>query len=80
MGDIAPAILYSRQPCPKCGAVTEKEAETKCQPVRDFTDEYTCPGGERADAEGFILLPTAESLAALDAWCDEQMRAEERSA
>lgn len=30
--------------CSKCGARSAEEAETKCRPSRDITDEYGCPG------------------------------------
>lgn len=72
---LAPGLDYERAPCPRCGAITSADAEGKCQPERDYTDEWTCPGSEE-DAEGFLLQPTAASIAALDAWCDAEARRE----
>lgn len=30
--------------CRSCGACSLKEAESKCQPYRDYCDEWTCAG------------------------------------
>lgn len=72
-----PPLDWQRAPCPACGATTVKEAETMCKPQRDETGESDCAGSEREDAEGFLLQPTAASIAVIDAWCDEQLAAEE---
>ena len=69
----APALLFERAPCPKCGATTAQEAETLCKPIRGVDDEWTCPAGEQEDAEGYLLQPTRESIKALDAWCDREI-------
>lgn len=71
----APGLSYERAPCPRCGAVTAAEAEGRCQPTRDHTDEWTCPGDEE-DAEGFLMQPTAASIEALDAWVTAEAKRE----
>jgi len=30
--------------CSDCGACSQKEAESKCSPRRDYTDEWVCAG------------------------------------
>jgi predicted RNA-binding Zn-ribbon protein involved in translation (DUF1610 family) len=48
---------YKRVKCPKCGAMKEQAAEKKCRPVRDYTDEYTCPSENfLVDRRGFFIL------------------------
>lgn len=69
----APAIQYERAPCPTCGKVQEDDAAA-CQMRRDETGEAWCEGGE-PDGEGYIVQPTAASLAALDAWIDANSHA-----
>lgn len=61
-----PALEYELAPCPKCGATTEARAEKLCRPVRDFTDEYVCPG--EFDQAGRAIQPTAASIKARDEW------------
>jgi|JI10StandDraft_1071094.scaffolds.fasta_scaffold151030_9 hypothetical protein len=68
-------IEYETAPCPRCGATSEKMAETKCRPTSDQTGEYECPG--EFDKDGVSVQPTAASLAAMDAWIDEQVAADE---
>lgn len=60
-------LEFERRPCPDCGAETDVEAETKCRPSRDATDEWVC-AAEKTDAEGFFIFPTAESLARYCDW------------
>lgn len=61
-----PELRYERAPCHMCGAVTEKEAETKCKPSTDPTSEWFC--GSDFDSEGYSVQPTTESLQVQDAW------------
>lgn len=68
----APEIKFAPAPCPTCGARTTDEAGPICRPSSDETGEVFCPG-DRTDAQGRILQPTPESLAALDAWIDAQV-------
>lgn len=65
---VKPSLIYVRGPCINCGAVDEVEAETKCRPVTDQTGEWYCDAD--FDAEGFSIIPTEESLKALDAYYD----------
>lgn len=65
----APVIEYEPAPCPRCGARTVNEASNRCQPMRDETGEGTCPA-EHEDEAGKLLQPTAESIKALDRWCE----------
>jgi hypothetical protein len=69
-----PGMDYERAPCPRCGATTIVEAETRCRPERDITDEWVCPAGENEDAEGYLCQPSAQGIANLNAWVDEQAR------
>lgn len=72
-----PTLIFEPAPCPRCGARTEIEAADRCRPQEDWTGEKTCPS-EDTDLAGNLLQPTAASLAALDAWYDEQGRKEDR--
>jgi hypothetical protein len=65
---VPPPIVMARGPCPVCGAGTSAAAETACQTARDETGEVYCRGDSREDSEGFLVFPTPESLAQLDAW------------
>lgn len=67
-----PLVQYAPAPCPKCGAVREEEAETKCKPQSDETGERYCPG--EFDRDGNSVQPTPESIAAIDAWCKNEER------
>lgn len=69
--DPPPAEIWAPAPCPRCGARTEREAEAVCKPGFDETGEHVCPGSQQ-DAEGRILQPSPEYLAALDAWIERQ--------
>jgi hypothetical protein len=69
-------LVWAPTACPKCGARTVDEAETRCRPTSDETGEYYCPGGDREDEQGRILLPTPESVDAMDAWIAEEMKRE----
>jgi hypothetical protein len=49
----------TRIPCPRCGAKNEQTAESKCQPIRDYTDEYTCPMTYvKTDSNGYFIGAT----------------------
>jgi hypothetical protein len=65
-----PKAEYRRAACPRCGARTERQAETICRPDRDITDEYTCPAGEKTDAQGFFIQETPASI---NLWVDWQL-------
>jgi hypothetical protein len=65
-------LVFVPTPCPTCGARTEKEAETMCRPSSDETGERYC-NGEFNEA-GIAVQPTPESIAAMDAWIDEEVR------
>lgn len=64
-------LVMVATPCPGCGARTEKEAETMCRPTTDQTGERSCCG--EFNDEGISVQPTPESIAAMDAWIDEQV-------
>jgi hypothetical protein len=72
-----PDLEYAPAPCPQCGALTVDEAGTKCTATQGMDGDYHCAGGDREDEQGRLLFPTAESLARLYAWYDEQCRAEQ---
>ncbi|KIC42207.1 hypothetical protein RA27_02085 [Ruegeria sp. ANG-R] len=38
-----PEREWARSPCPRCGAVTVKEASQKCRPTQLPSGEYECP-------------------------------------
>ena len=65
-----PEMQFEEVPCSKCGAITEKQAETTCRPRQDITGEYVCPGEFQ---NGRSVRPTAAGIAALDAWCTREM-------
>lgn len=69
-----PAPIYQRAPCPQCGATTEDEANSMCKQSQDVTGEWTCAG--EFDRSGHSVVPTPESLAAIDTWIDLQMAGE----
>ena len=58
-----------RAPCSQCGARTEKQAEGKCSATQGIDGDYHCAG---EFIGGWSVQETAESLAALDAWCDRE--------
>lgn len=62
-----PSLEFKHAPCVKCGARTERQAETKCKPVQDMSGEYECPG--EFDKQGKSIVPTELSIRRLDAWC-----------
>lgn len=64
-------IVFVPKPCPHCGARNEDEANTLCRPSTDQTGERYCAG--EFNAEGVAVQPTPESIAAMDAWIDEQV-------
>lgn len=65
-----PKRELKRAPCPRCGARTLRQAETRCRPQRDFTDEYVCPSGDEADVDehGFFRVETDRYLKKMDEW------------
>lgn len=71
-----PSLDYQRAPCPHCGAVTVEDAGRLCKPHSDETGERFCDASDHEDAEGYLCQPTAASIAAIDAWCEQQMAAE----
>lgn len=56
-----PPLIYQTGACPRCGAQTLDDLERQC------TGGDECPRGE-GDSGGRLLFPTAESVAALQAW------------
>ena len=68
-------LVFVSAPCPRCGALNEDEANTKCRPVSDETGERYC-GGE-FNKPGVSVQPTTESIAEMDAWVDEQVANDE---
>ena len=62
-------------PCPQCGARNEDEANGLCKQTQDQTGEYNCAGD--FNEQGISVQPTPESIAAMDAWIDEQVAAME---
>lgn len=75
---IATMRQTKRSACPKCGARTEKQAETKCRPSQDETGEYSCPGSEATvDAQGWFLGPTKAAEEADAIYWGEMCRRQE---
>ena len=69
--DKPPTLEYKRAPCPQCGARTYRQAETRCRPTRDMTDEYTCPGDDGHEwPDGYLRQPTKESIRRLNDWTE----------
>lgn len=66
-----PAPIYQWAPCPQCGATTEDEANGLCHQSQDETGEWNCVG--EFDRHGRSVVPTQESLIAIDKWIDRQM-------
>lgn len=49
-------MTSNRLKCSWCGARKEQTAETKCRPMRDYTDEYTCPmDNVKTDKAGWFV-------------------------
>jgi hypothetical protein len=61
-----PRPQYERAPCEKCGATTERQAETLCRPVQDISGDYECPG--KFNARGQSIRQTADSVKQQSAW------------
>ena len=61
-----PKLVWVREPCPTCGATTDKEAEDKCAP------RGHCPASGITDGDGFLINVTDESLKACEAWQRER--------
>ena len=70
MGEFA-GLVFVPTPCPRCGARNEKEAETMCRPNTDQAGERSCVG--EFNEAGIAVQPTPESVAAMDAWIDQQV-------
>jgi hypothetical protein len=70
LGELA-GLVYVPTPCPGCGAIDMDDANDKCRPSSDETGEVFCSG--EFDESGISVQPTAESLAEMDAWIDEQV-------
>lgn len=62
----APDLKFERLRCVQCGALNEKEAETRCTQTQDISGEYTCQG--EFDEEGYSVQPTAASLREHEDW------------
>lgn len=75
---IAAMRQTKRSACPKCGARTEKQAETMCRPTQDETGDYSCPTDFTAtDKQGWFLGPTKAAEAASSAYWGEMCRRQE---
>jgi hypothetical protein len=48
------------------------EADSKCRPQSDQTGERWCSG--EFNEHGMSVVPTPESLAEIDRWCDEEAK------
>ena len=59
---IEPELVLVRTPCPRCGAATETEAQSKCAPL------VSCPASDLTDVEGYIVEATPESAKAWREW------------
>jgi hypothetical protein len=66
-----PPVRFEPGPCPGCGATTEVEANTMCKPSTDQTGEVSCAG--EFDGSGRSIVPTTESIKAINDWIDQQM-------
>ncbi len=64
-------IEFAPAPCPRCGATNEDEAGRLCRPQSDQTGERECPG--EFNGAGISVQATPESIAAMDAWIDQQV-------
>lgn len=75
-----PGLRYEYAPCPQCGALTAAEAEDACLATQGMDGDYHCAGNDcMEDDAGRFKFPTAESIAALDAWYGEQGRAHQQN-
>ena len=70
---------YEHRACAVCGATTETEAETLCKSYQTPSGDYTCDGGAEDEAypDGRLRFLSAEGLAAIDAWVNEQVAKDE---
>lgn len=71
-----PQVRYTNGPCSGCGARDMDEADGLCRPTSDETGERYCSG--RFNEHGMSEIPTPESLAEIEAWCDKQATALEQ--
>jgi hypothetical protein len=60
-----PELVWVREPCICCGAVTAAQAKTMCNPK---TNGGHCPASDGTDDEGYIIAPTPDSLEAHLRW------------
>jgi hypothetical protein len=68
-----PELVYQREPCRQCGAITVSSAETLCTATQGQDGDYHCSGGdENVDPDGYFQYPTKESIAAQDDWYADQ--------
>ena len=67
-----PARELKRSPCPRCGARTLNQAETRCRPQQDITGDYVCPSGDERDVDsnGYFRVETASFIEKMNAWYD----------
>lgn len=84
MGEITPKVLAAmrqtmRRACPRCGAKTEKQAESMCRPqALADTGDYTCPSDwAQVDAQGWFLGPTKAAEKADAIYWEEMGRKQE---
>lgn len=57
-----PRLVWVRQPCTTCGAVTGEQAEKMCAP------KIHCPASAITDKDGYLIEVTEESLKAAEEW------------
>lgn len=75
-----PPAEWIKGPCPDCGAVTLKEAETRCRPQSDQTGEVFCPTTDAPETGGFVHVVNPAYVKWLDAKIDAEMRGEHQPA
>ncbi|NEV80100.1 hypothetical protein DYI24_23985 [Rhodopseudomonas sp. BR0C11] len=63
-----PALVFVPAACPRCGARNTDEADSLCDPQQDSSGEWSCAATFGRDNQ--VIAPTAESIAAIDAWID----------
>lgn len=66
---------YEHRACTVCGARTDDEAGKLCRSYQLPSGDYTCNGGaeEEAYEDGRLRFLSAEGMAAINAWVDEQV-------
>lgn len=75
--DPMPSMEFKRGPCVKCGARTERQAETRCKPTQEIDGDYHCPGD--FNEAGWSIVPTKAGLDRLDAWIKREIERLEHS-